>query len=89
MDSDDPDLEACKSNLCRIFGERELGKAAALVSNLCPYASDSQAISVSSKDNARRESPVTFLSVTIVIMSLLLHIITSVLRPYYYFFFLY
>ena len=40
MDSDDPDLEAFKSNLCRILGERELGKAAALVSNLCPNASE-------------------------------------------------
>ena len=57
MDSDDPDLEAFKSNLCRILGERELGKAAALVSNLCPNASDPQSIGVSSKDNTRRESP--------------------------------
>ena len=57
MDSDDPDLEAFKSNLCRILGERELGKAAALVSNLCPNASDPQSIGISSKDNARRESP--------------------------------
>ena len=57
MDSDDPDLEAFKSNLCRILRERELGKAAALVSNLCPNASDPQSIGVSSKDNFRRESP--------------------------------
>ena len=57
MDSDDPDLKAFKSNLCRIFGERELGKAAASVSNLCPNASDSQLIGVSSKDNARRRCP--------------------------------
>ena len=36
MDSDDPDLEAFKSNLClMILRERESGKAAALVSNLC------------------------------------------------------
>ena len=57
MDSDDPDLEAFKSNLCRILGERELGKAAALVSDLCQKASDLQSIGVSSKDNAQRESP--------------------------------
>ena len=36
MDRDDPDLEAFKSNLSlMILRERELGKAAALVSNLC------------------------------------------------------
>ena len=57
MDSNDPDLEAFESNLRRILLERELGKAAALVPNLCPYASDPQSISVSSKDNFRRESP--------------------------------
>ena len=46
MDSDgDPDLEAFKSNLCRIL-ERKLGKAAALLSNLCPNASDPQSIGV-------------------------------------------
>ena len=56
MDSDDPDLEAFKSNLCWILGERDLGKAAPLVSNLCPNTSDPQSISVSSNDNARRES---------------------------------
>ena len=57
MDSDDPDLEAFKSNLCLILRERELGKAAALVSNLCPNTSDPQSIGVSSKDSARRDSP--------------------------------
>ena len=57
MNSDDPDLEAFKSNICRILGERKFDKAAALVSNLCPNASDPQSIGVSSKDNARRESP--------------------------------
>ena len=59
MDSDDPDLEAFKkkSNLCRILRERGLGKAAALKSNLCPNSSDPQSIGISSKDNARRESP--------------------------------
>ena len=40
MDGDDPDLEAFKSNLRRILRARELGKTAALVSNLCPNASD-------------------------------------------------
>ena len=57
MDSNDPDLEAFKSNLFRIFGERKLGKAAALVSNLCPNASDSQLISISSKDKADMNLP--------------------------------
>ena len=57
MDSNDPDLEAFKSNLFRIFGERELGKAAALVSNLCPNASDPQLISISSKDKADANLP--------------------------------
>ena len=54
MDSNDPDLKAFKSNLFQILGVRELGKAAALVSNLCPNASDPQSIGVSSKHNARR-----------------------------------
>ena len=40
MDGDDPDLEAFKSNLRRILRARELGKTAALVSNLCPNASE-------------------------------------------------
>ena len=57
MDSDDPDLEAFESNLRRILWERELGKAAALVPNLCPNESDPQSIGESSKDNFRRESP--------------------------------
>ena len=57
MDSDDPDLEAFKSNLCLILRERELGKAAALVSNLCPNTSDPQSIGVSSKESPRRDSP--------------------------------
>ena len=52
MDSDDPDLEAFESNL----RARELGRTAALVSNLCPIAADSQWIGVSSKDNAQRDS---------------------------------
>ena len=51
MNIDDPDLEALKSNLVEYL-ERELGKAAALVSNLCQNASDPQSICVSSKDNA-------------------------------------
>ena len=58
MDSDDPDLQAFESNLRRILREREIGKAAALKSNLCPNASDPQSIGVSSKDSARRDSPV-------------------------------
>ena len=57
MDSDDPDLQAFESNLRRILREREIGKAAALKSNLCPNASDPQSIGVSSKDSARRDSP--------------------------------
>ena len=55
MDSDDPDLQAFESNLRRILREREIGKAAALKSNLCPNASDPQSIGVSRKDNFRRE----------------------------------
>ena len=57
MDSDDPELQAFESNLCRILRERELGKAAALKSNLCPNALDPQSIGVSSKDNFRHKSP--------------------------------
>ena len=57
MDSYDPDLQAFESNLRRILRKREIGKAAALKSNLCPNASDPQSIGVSSKDNFRRESP--------------------------------
>ena len=57
MDSNDPDLEAFKSNLRRILRERELGKAAALVPNLCQNESDPQSIGESSKDNFQRESP--------------------------------
>ena len=56
MECDDPDLQAFKSNLRRILRERESGKTAALVSNLCPNVSDPQSIGVSSKDNARHES---------------------------------
>ena len=37
--------------------ERELGKAAALVPNLCPNESDPQSIGESSKDNFQREPP--------------------------------
>ena len=57
MDSNDPDLEAFESNLRRILWERELGKAAALVPNLCPNASDPHFICISSKDNFLCESP--------------------------------
>ena len=56
MDFDDPDLEAFESNLRAIIRARELGRTAAFVSNLCPNASDSQWIGVSSKDNAQRDS---------------------------------
>ena len=55
MDSDDPDLVAFESNRHAIIQARELGKTEALVSNLCPNASDSQSICVSSKDNAQRD----------------------------------
>ena len=52
MNRDDPDLEAFKSNVCQILEEKELGKAAALVSILCPNASDPQSLGVLSRDNA-------------------------------------
>ena len=55
MDSDDPDLEAFEFNLRAIIRAREFGKTAALVSNLCPNASDSQSIGVSSKNDAQRD----------------------------------
>ena len=58
MDSYDPDLQAFESNLRRILRKRELGKAAALVSNLCPNASDPQSIGVSSKDIFNVNPPV-------------------------------
>ena len=57
MNSDNPHLQAFEFNLRRILRERDFGKAAALVSNLCPNASDPQSIGESSKDNARYESP--------------------------------
>ena len=40
MDCDDPELDAFKSNLVALIGVIELGKNAALLSNLCPNASD-------------------------------------------------
>ena len=49
-------IEAFESNLCAIIQARKLGRTAALVSNLCPNASDSQSIGVSRKDNALRDS---------------------------------
>ena len=55
MDTNDPDLEAFESNL-GIIRARELGKTAALASNLYLNASDPQSVGLSSKDNARRES---------------------------------
>ena len=42
MDCNDPDLEVFESNLCLILPARESGKTSALVSNLCPNASDPQ-----------------------------------------------
>ena len=57
MNSDNPHLQAFEFNLRRILRERDFGKAAALVSNLCPNASDPQSIGKSSEDNARYESP--------------------------------
>ena len=45
-----------ESNLSRILRAGELGKTAALVSNLFPNASDPQSACVSSKDNAQHES---------------------------------
>ena len=49
-------LEAFESYLRRTLQARELGKAAALVSHLCPNAWDPQLVSVSSKENAQCES---------------------------------
>ena len=57
MNSDNPHLQASEFNLRRILRERDFGKAAVLVSNLCPNASDPQSIGESSKDNARCELP--------------------------------
>ena len=51
MEGDDPGFEAFESNLSATIQARELGKNAALVSNLCLKASDPQSVRVSSKDN--------------------------------------
>ena len=56
MDCYDPDFEAFVSNFRPILRARESGKTAALVSNLCPKASDPQYVGVSSKDDAQQES---------------------------------
>ena len=52
----DPGLEAFESNLNAIIQARELGKTAALVSNLCQKASDPQLVCVSSRDSAQGDS---------------------------------
>ena len=54
MDGDDPD--SFESNLGRILRARELGKTAALMSNLIPKASAPQLVGVSSKDNTQCET---------------------------------
>ena len=54
MDGDDPD--SFESNLGRILRARELGKTAALMSNLSPKASAPQLVGVSSKDNTQCET---------------------------------
>ena len=52
----DPDLEAFESNLPVITRARKLVKYAALVSNLCPNASDPHSVGAYSKDDAQLES---------------------------------
>ena len=49
MEGDDPGFEAFESNLSATIQARELGKNAALVSNLCLKASDPQSVGLSSK----------------------------------------
>ena len=46
LDFDDPELDAFESNLVALIRVRELGKIAALLSNLCPNASDPQSAGV-------------------------------------------
>ena len=52
MQSDDPDLEAFETNLCATIQARELGKTSALVSNICPNASDPQEVCILSKQES-------------------------------------
>ena len=56
MDIDDPDLEVLESDLRAIIRARELCKTAALVSNLCPNASDPPLVGIFSRDDAQQVS---------------------------------
>ena len=56
MKCDDPDFGAFESNLCTIIWAGKLDKTAALVSNLCPDASDPQLVGVLSKEDAEQDS---------------------------------
>ena len=58
MDSDDPDLEAFKSNPCRILRERELGKAARITPSIDWHIEQRQCLTqFQEKDSKRMSMP--------------------------------